>query len=135
VPEARFGYTEVRIGFMPAIVSSFLVRQVGEKRAREILLSGRLFDAQEAREMGLVNEVVPPEKLLPRARELAAELASLSPTALAHTKRLLVRLAESELDRELKLGVEASAAMRLTADFREGLAAFLEKRKPVWSGK
>ncbi len=135
VPEAKFGYTEVRIGFIPAIVSSFLVRQVGEKRARDLLLSGRLIDAQEAREMGLVNEVVPLEKLLPRARELAADLAALSPTALAHTKRLLVSLAESELDREIELAVQASAHARSTADFREGLAAFLEKRKPLWRGE
>ncbi len=131
-PEATFGYTEVRIGFLPAIVSSFLVRQVGEKRARDLLLSGRLIDAIEARQMGLVNEVVPVKKLLKRARELASELAALSPTALAHTKQLLIQFAEAELDRELELAIQASARVRSTADFREGIAAFLEKRKPHW---
>lgn len=131
-PQAKFGYTEVRIGFIPAIVSSFLVRQVGEKRARDLLLCGRLMDAGEAREMGLVSEVVPLEKLPSRARELADELAVLSPTALAHTKRLLVRFAEAEIDRELELAIQESARIRATADFSEGLAAFLEKRKPVW---
>ncbi len=134
-PEAKFGYSEVRIGFIPAIVSSFLVRQLGEKCARDLLLSGRLIDALEAREMGLVNEVVPQEKLLPRARDLANDLASLSPTALTHTKRLLVKLAESDLDRELELAIQESTRARSTADFREGLAAFLEKRKPVWRGE
>jgi len=69
---------------------------------------------------------------LERARELAAELAGLSPTALRQTKRLLVQLSEGELDRELELAIQASAAVRATADFREGLAAFLEKRKPRW---
>jgi len=131
-PESTFGYTEVRIGFMPAIVSSFLVRQIGEKRARDLLMSGRVFTAPEALSLGLVSEIVPSEKLLDRARELAAALASMSPTALAYTKRLLVKFAEANLDRELEIAIEESARIRTTADFREGLAAFLEKRKPVW---
>lgn len=134
-PDATFGYTEVRIGFMPAIVSSFLVRQVGEKRARDLLLTGRTFGAEEARQMGLVNEIVPAQELLERARELAQELTAMSPTALAHTKRLLGKFTHMELDRELELAIQESAETRTTADFREGLAAFLEKRKPVWRGE
>lgn len=134
-PQARFGYTEVRIGFMPAIVSAFLVRQIGEKRARDLLLSGRLFDASEALRLGLANEIVQQERLLERARELAGELAAMSPTALAHTKRLLIKFSQAELDRELEMAIEASTEVRSTADFREGLAAFLEKRKPVWRGE
>ena len=133
-PDASFGYTEVRIGFMPAIVSSFLVRQVGEKRARELLISGRLFSAQEALAIGLVTEVVPADSLLDRARELALSLAAMSPTALAYTKRLLIKFAEAELDRELELAVAESAHLRTMPDFREGLSAFLEKRKPIWRG-
>src|SRR3954469_16444522 len=89
VPEAKIGYTEVRIGFVPAIVSTFLLRQVGEKHARDLLLTGRLFDAEEAHRLGLVSELVAPEKLLVRARELAAQLMESSPTSLAFTKRLL----------------------------------------------
>src|SRR5450631_4475304 len=65
-PDAKFGYTEVRIGFVPAIVSTFLLRQVGEKQARDLLLTGRIFDAPEALKMGLINEIVAPEKLLGR---------------------------------------------------------------------
>ncbi len=131
-PEAKFGYTEVRIGFMPALVSAFLIRQIGEKRARDLLLSGRLFTAQEALALGLINEVVPAEKLLERARELARTLASMSPTALASTKRLLVKFTEADLDRDLETAVVESARIRATADFHEGLSAFLEKRKPKW---
>jgi methylglutaconyl-CoA hydratase len=71
VPEAKFGYTEVRIGFVPAIVSSILVWQVGHKIARDLLLTGRVFDAAEAHRYGLVNEVVLPNRLMERARELA----------------------------------------------------------------
>ena len=74
--EAKFGYTEVRIGFVPAIVSTFLLRQVGEKQARDLLLTGRIIGAEEAFRMGLVNEIVAPEKLLERARELAASSAA-----------------------------------------------------------
>lgn len=132
-PQATFGYTEVRIGFIPAIVAVFLIRQVGEKRARDLLLSGRIFDAAEARQMGLVSEVV--EKPLERAYELATTLLALSPTSLVHTKRLLVKFAEPEIDRELELAIAESARLRSTADFREGLAAFLEKRKPAWRGQ
>src|SRR2546422_4504475 len=87
VPDAKFGYTEVRIGFIPALVSVFLIRQIGEKRARELLLSGRILDAEEARELGLVSEVAPQDRLLERARELAAELLTASPTSLIYTKR------------------------------------------------
>src|ERR1039458_8788385 len=98
VPEAKFGYTEVRIGFVPAIVSTFLLRQVGEKIARDLLLTGRIFDAAEALKMGLINEIVPPERLLDRARELAAQLEESSPLSLFCTKRLLTDHARAELD-------------------------------------
>jgi methylglutaconyl-CoA hydratase len=135
VPRARFGYTEVRVGFIPAIVSSYVVRQVGEKRARDLLLSGRIFGAAAAQSMGVVNEILEPDKLLPRARELASALSEMSPVALSYTKRLLLKFSEEELDRETEWAVEASARARKTADFREGLAAFLEKRKPKWRGK
>ena len=134
VPEAKFGFTEVRVGFIPALVSAYVIRQVGEKRARDLLLSGRIFSAAEALAMGIVNELLEHEKLMPRARELAQSLAEMSPVALAHTKRLLLKFSEEELDRETDLAVEASARVRKTADFQEGLAAFLEKRKPRWKG-
>src|ERR1700726_1821824 len=82
VPDARFGYTEVKIGFLPAIVSVFLTRQIGDKRARDLLLTGRIIDALEAKELGLVTEVVPAEHLLDRAHELAADLIATSPSSL-----------------------------------------------------
>ena len=135
VPEAKFGYTEARIGFVPAIVSTFLLRQVGEKQARDLLLTGRLFTAQEAVHMGLINEVVPSEKLLARARELSAFLMENSPSSLRATKKLLNDHARAELDAQIEAAVRENAAIRTTADFREGISSFLEKRKPVWSGK
>jgi methylglutaconyl-CoA hydratase len=135
VPDAKFGYTEVRIGFVPAIVSTFLLRQVGEKHARDLLLSGRIIGAEEAARMGLVNEIVAPEKLMLRARELAAQLMENSPLSLRATKQLLTDHARAELDAQIDAAVRENAAIRTTADFREGIVSFLEKRKPVWSGK
>ncbi len=135
VPEAKFGYTEVRIGFVPAIVSTFLLRQVGEKTARDLLLSGRIFDAVEALRIGLISEIVPAEKLFDRARELAAQLMENSPASLAYTKRLLSDHARAELDSQIEAAIQENAAIRATADFREGIASFLEKRKPKWTGK
>jgi methylglutaconyl-CoA hydratase len=135
VPEAKFGYTEVRIGFVPAIVSTFLLRQVGEKQARDLLLTGRIFGAEEAARLGLVNEIVAPDALMTRARELAAVLMENSPTSLRATKQLLTDHARAELDVQIEAAVRENAAIRTTADFREGVVSFLEKRKPVWSGK
>ena len=133
--EARFGYTEVRIGFIPAVVSVFLIRQIGEKRARDLLLTGRIIDATEAQQMGLVTEVVPAERLRDRARELAAMLLASSPISLVRTKRLLRHFSLSDIDREIELAIQENASIRSTADFREGVTSFLEKRKPVWRGK
>ena len=135
VPEAKFGYTEVRIGFVPAIVATFLLRQTGEKIARDLLLTGRIFDAAEALKIGLVNEVVPAEKLLDRARELAAQLAENSPLSLFQTKRLLTEHARAELDSRIEAAIRENAGIRESADFREGITSFLEKRKPQWTGR
>jgi methylglutaconyl-CoA hydratase len=135
VPDAKFGYTEVRIGFVPAIVSTFLLRQVGEKQARDLLLTGRLFGAEEAARMGLVSEIVPPENLMVRASALAASLLENSSASLRATKQLLTDHARAELDAQIDAAVRENAAIRQTADFREGISSFLEKRKPVWTGK
>ena len=135
VPEAKFGYTEVRIGFVPAIVSTFLLRQVGEKQARDLLLTGRIIGTEEAARIGLVSEIVTPDKLMSRARELAAVLMENSPASLRATKQLLTDHARGELDMQIEAAVRENAAIRTTADFREGISSFLEKRKPVWSGK
>jgi len=135
VPEAKFGYTEVRIGFVPAIVSTFLLRQVGEKQARDLLLTGRIITAEEALRIGLINEIVSAEKLSSRAHELAAQLMENSPTSLRLTKRLLNDHARAELDAQIEAAVRENAAIRSTADFREGITAFLEKRKPHWSSE
>jgi methylglutaconyl-CoA hydratase len=133
VPEARFGYTEVRIGFVPGIVSSYLIANVGEKRARDLLLTGRLFSAEEAYRFGLVTEIVSPDQLMPRALQLAAQLMENSPASLETTKRLLSSYTKEQLDRQLVSAIRENAAVRQTPDFKEGITSFLEKRKPKWT--
>ncbi len=135
VPEAKFGYTEVKIGFIPALVSVFLRRQIGEKLTRDLCLTGRLFDAAEAKSLGLVNEIVAPDQLMPAARKLASSLLANSPTSLTRTKRLISQMSEADLDREISMAIDANASIRSTPDFREGLSSFLDKRPPRWSNE
>src|SRR6266536_3815393 len=130
--EATFGYTEVRIGFVPAIVSAVLVWQVGHKVARDLLLTGRIFDATEAHRFGLVNEIVPAERLMTRIRELAGQLTENSPSSVRATKRLINGFISSQLDQQIAQAVEDNARIRTTQDFREGITSFLDKRKPRW---
>jgi methylglutaconyl-CoA hydratase len=134
VPEAKFGYTEVKVGFLPAAVSVFLRRQTGEKIARDLLISGRIIDAAEAHRLGLVTEIVPASGLSARAHEFAGILLAASPTSIHRTKRLLLGYEDAALKEELELAIRENAAIKATADFREGLSAFLEKREPRWPG-
>lgn len=131
-PEAKFGYTEVKIGFLPAIVSVFLTRQIGEKRSRDLLLTGRIISAEQAMDYGLVTEVVPAENLLGRANALADELMAASPSSLTRAKHLLTSSAAAGIDHDLERAILENARIRCTPDFKEGVASFLEKRKPIW---
>ena len=97
-PAAKFGFTEARIGFVPALVSAFLALQIGDKRIRDLLLTGRILDAAEALQLGLVNEIVAPQALSQRVQALAETLIANSPQSLAATKRLLVEQNKAWLD-------------------------------------
>ncbi len=131
-PAAKFGFTEVRIGFVPALVSAFLALQIGGKHTRDLVLTGRIIDAAEAYRIGLLNEVVAPEELSQRVQALAETLIANSPQSLKATKHLLAAQNRVWLNTAVAQALEASALSRETADFREGITAFLEKRKPVW---
>jgi methylglutaconyl-CoA hydratase len=131
-PEAKFGYTEVRVGFVPAIVASFLIRQVGELRTRELLLSGRILKAQEAMELGLVTQIVEQQDLLPTANALAQSLLMNSPQAMQAVKRLLSKHAKRRLDEEIEDAIEVNASQKSTEDFREGVLAFKQRRRAEW---
>jgi methylglutaconyl-CoA hydratase len=131
--DATFGYTEVKIGFVPAIVSSFLLRQVGEKQARDLLLTGRVFDAKEALHLGLVTRIIiHPQILLREAFNQGLCLLKNSPEAMRWTKGLLSEHVRGELDREIADSALWNARAKQNDDFREGIHAFLEKRAPEW---
>jgi methylglutaconyl-CoA hydratase len=131
VPEARFGYPEVRRGLVAAMVMPHLLRHVGERTARFLLLTGEVIDAEEARRTGLINRVVPSARLLDHAHDLARSLAEAGPNALANTKALLKQLSRQALSVEET--ARASAAPRLTEECQQGLQAFFAKRPAPWT--
>jgi len=132
-PGATFGYPEVRVGFVAAMVSVLLVRQVGERAARTLLLTGRAHSAEEARALGLVTRVVPAGDLLEETLAEARRLAGGAPGALALTKELLLKAAGMPLAEALDLAASANLLARQGEEVREGVEAFLEKRRPSWS--
>jgi enoyl-CoA hydratase/carnithine racemase len=135
---ARFGFVFARRGLVPEAGSAwFLPRLVGLPQALRWCLSGRVFDAEEALRGGLVSEVVAPEALLPRAREIAAEIAeTTAPVSIALTRQMLWRFgaAESPFD-ALKVDGAFAMALGATGDVKEGVSAFLEKRPPHFPGR
>lgn len=132
---AKIGYPEVKRGLVAALVMTFLVRQVGERTAKYLLLTGELITAEEAQRLGLVNEVVPADRLMPRALELADILAQSGPESLGTTKEFLNELLGAADSSRLNRAAELSATIRLTGECREGLAAFFEGRRPSWQPK
>jgi methylglutaconyl-CoA hydratase len=131
VPTAKFGYPEVRRGLVAAMVLPHLLRHVGERCARYLLLTGELIDAAEAKRYGLLNEVVPAEMLLPTALAWAKACAEGGPSALAVTKDLLKQFSKQTLS--VQEAAHASAAPRLGAECHAGLAAFFDKKPVPWA--
>jgi methylglutaconyl-CoA hydratase len=127
---ALLGYPEVKRGLVPTIVMHDLVRQVGDRRARRLLLTGEAVDSASALQWGMVNAVTPPDECLERAVELAGRFAACAPQALATTKHQLDEA--SGRARNLRGAAAVSAAQRETDEAREGIGAFLEKRPPRW---
>ena len=133
VPEARFGYTEVKIGFLPAVVSVFLLRRIGEARTKQLLLSGDTFSAQQALDYGLITFITEPDQLAETVRAYALRLArENSGHSIEITKEILARLPELALEDGLRYAAERNAAARADDDCRRGIAAFLNKEKIDW---
>lgn len=130
--EATFGYPEVRIGFVAAIVLVFLARQIGERRAKRLLLSGRAIGAEESVALGLADRVLPRERLLEEATGEALALQRGAPGALALTKDLLWRTSGLALETAMELAAQANTYARTGPDMMEGLDAFFGERKPKW---
>ncbi len=133
VPEAKFGYTEVRIGFIPALVAVFLVRKIGEQRARQLLLTGEIIKAEEALERGLITKVVPPTKLDSSVFDFAQNLIQSNSTqSMQLTKQLIADVQGKTLTEALDMAATLNAKARATDDCKKGVAAFLNKEKLSW---
>lgn len=133
VEEAQFGYTEVKIGFIPAIVSIFLLRKIGEGKAKELLFSGKLISAKEAQNFGLINYVEKTENLNNAVENFADELInSTSNESLKLTKTMIAKIQELSLDGALEYAAEMNAKARATKDCKLGIEAFLNKTPIQW---
>ncbi len=136
VPEAIFALTEVRLGLIPAVISPFVAAAIGTRAARRYFLTAERMTAVQARDLGLVHEVVPADKLESRGAEILASLAKAGPESLAAAKDLLFcvagRSGDPAIDEETARRI---AKTRGGAEAREGIGAFLEKRKPAWTGE
>lgn len=128
---ARLGYPEIQRGLAPAVVMHDLVSQIGDRRARALLLSGEPIDAREAERWGMVNRVVAPEMVRGEALALAESLMRSGPRAVAATKRLLDEAVRRPPD--LRGAAAVSAAVRVSEEAAEGIRAFVEKRLPSWA--
>ncbi|OON67311.1 methylglutaconyl-CoA hydratase [Hymenobacter sp. CRA2] len=134
VPEARFGYTEVKIGFLPAIVSVFLLRKIGEARTKQLLLTGDVFSADKAAAYGLINEVVFADELAEHVYQFARRLCiENSGQSMEVTKEMLARMPELPLEESLRYAARLNAEARSTEDCQRGIAAFLNKEPIAWN--
>lgn len=130
---AQIGYPETRRGLVAALVMTFLRRQLRERDARRILLTGELFSGRHAAEIGLVNAALQADQLMPTALHTAAEVLQGGPEAVARTKQLLARLWPSPLAADLDQAMGTHLETRQSAEIQEGIAAFREKRRPKWA--
>jgi methylglutaconyl-CoA hydratase len=130
---AQIGYPETRRGLVAALVMTFLRRQLRERDARRILLTGELFTGRHAEVIGLVNEALPADQLMPTALHTAAQVLQGGPEAVARTKLLLARLWPSPLAADLDQAMGAHLETRQSSEIQEGIAAFREKRRPKWA--
>ncbi len=133
VPQAKFGYTEVKIGFVPALVAVFLVRKIGEGAARNLLISGEAISAEHAMQMGLVHEVVDANRLEHVVNAFAQRLITANASeSMRLTKKLIADVQDMPLEQALDLAAQVNAQARGTEECKRGMAAFLNKEKIIW---
>jgi enoyl-CoA hydratase/carnithine racemase len=132
---AKFGTPEINVGMWPMMVSASLSRAVGRKKALELMYTGDIIDAYEAQRIGLVNQVVPEEKLEERVMALANKLRDKSPVILRLGRDAFYQMQDLEFSKAVEYLRDMIALLLSTEDSQEGIAAFLEKRKPVWKGR
>ncbi|HXB57299.1 MAG TPA: enoyl-CoA hydratase-related protein [Vicinamibacteria bacterium] len=128
----QFGFTEVRLGIVPAVISPYVISKIGESAARELFLTGERFEAVRAAEIGLVRAAVPPEDLDAAVEGRVQELLQAGPRAVAEAKALIREVAWKRVEEVQRYTVERIADLRVSPEGQEGMRAFLEKRKPSW---
>jgi len=128
----QFGFTEVRLGIIPAVISPYVLGKIGESAARELFLTGERFEAVRAVEIGLVRAAVPVEDLDATVERRVEELLKAGPRAIAEAKALIREVSWRRVEEMQRYTVERIAELRVSAEGQEGLRAFLEKRKPDW---
>lgn len=131
--KAQFCFSEVRLGLIPAVISPFVLRKIGESNAREYFLTAQRFGATEAQRMGLIRESCKKEELEQKIEEKIKLLKSAGPEALAETKRLIDQVAGQPIEQASFLTTLKIAERRVSPEGQEGIQAFLERRKPRWS--
>jgi methylglutaconyl-CoA hydratase len=131
--KTKIGYPEVRRGLVAGLVMTFLRRQVRERHLRELVLGGELIDAARAREIGLVNRVVPADEIMNEAQKFADSVLQGAPDAIVQTKRLIEELWATLVKEDVDLALKHHMQARESAEAREGIAAFNEKRRPNWT--
>ncbi len=129
---AKFGLSEVRLGLIPAVISPFVIKKIGEANAREYFLTAERFDALKARQMNLVNEVGSPEEIEKKLEEKIKFLLSAGPEALAESKILIEKVSGQPIEKVSAFTSRKIAERRASKEGREGVQAFLEKRNPQW---
>lgn len=133
IPEAKFGYTEVKIGFIPAIVMVFLLRKVGEQIGKELLLTGELYSAEEAREKGLINFISNAQQIESDVLMFAEKLITgNSGNSMKVTKQTIAEIQSMEINDALNFAAHKNAEVRASEDCQKGIAAFLGKEKIMW---
>jgi methylglutaconyl-CoA hydratase len=130
--EAKFGLSEVKIGLVPACIAPYVLRKTGEGWGRQYFLTGERFDAERGRDIGLVHIVVKPEEMDSRIEELIGRLLTSGPESMAKAKELLERVPGMSFEEAQRFTAEMIAGLRTSPEGQEGMAAFLEKRKPQW---
>ena len=131
--QTQFGFTETKLGILPAVISPFVMAKIGLSHARALCLTGERFDAGRAFDIGLVHEVVPEELLDDAVKRIAGEVLTASPSGVAATKALLAEVSQTRFDDTLEMTARAIARQRVSEEGQEGLRAFLERRKPTWT--
>jgi methylglutaconyl-CoA hydratase len=132
-PNSQFGYTEVKIGFIPAIVSVFLTRKIGENLAKQLLLTGNIISAEEAFQMHLITKVIDANTIAEEVQSFSQKiLKSVSGESIALTKELMASFPGNSINEQLEMAATFNAKARATADCKKGISAFLNKEKLTW---